>query len=200
MTQQPPSQASFACSQCGRTFAQSDLVPIAGNWVCGDCKTAFLSRVVAGNTSPTNWHYGGFWIRFVARMIDGFILLAMQLFIGLLFFGSLAAQFLPNVARTEPIGRRLVFQFLTYFIGFAYEVLFLKYRGATPGKIALGLKVVRSDGGPLGWGISVARYFMYIVSGIILAIGDIMAGFDTEKRALHDRVCDTRVVYKRNLA
>jgi uncharacterized RDD family membrane protein YckC len=41
---------------------------------------------------------------------------------------------------------------------------------------------------------------MYIVSGIILLIGYIMAGFDEEKRALHDRVCDTRVIYKRSLA
>lgn len=200
MTQQPPSQASFACSQCGRTFAQSDLVPIAGNWVCGDCKTAFLSRVVAGNTSPTNWHYGGFWIRFVARFIDGMILIAAQASIALLFLGTFGGEFFPSVLRSQPAARRITFQFLSLFIGFAYEVLFLRYRGATPGKIALGLKVVRSDGGPLGWGISVARYFMYIVSGIILAIGDIMAGFDTEKRALHDRVCDTRVVYKRNLA
>jgi uncharacterized RDD family membrane protein YckC len=38
---------------------------------------------------------------------------------------------------------------------------------------------------------------MYIVSGMILLIGYIMAGFDNEKRALHDRVCDTRVIYKR---
>ena len=40
---------------------------------------------------------------------------------------------------------------------------------------------------------------MYIVSGIILLIGYIMVGFDNEKRALHDRVCGTRVIYKRSL-
>jgi uncharacterized RDD family membrane protein YckC len=79
-------------------------------------------------------------------------------------------------------------------------VLFLHYRGATLGKMALGLQVVRSDGESLGWGVSIARYFMNFVSALILAIGDIMAGFDSEKRALHDRVCDTRVVYKQSLA
>jgi uncharacterized RDD family membrane protein YckC len=66
--------------------------------------------------------------------------------------------------------------------------------------MAVGLKVVRTDGSGLGWGIAVGRFFMYIVSGIILLIGYIMAGFDEEKRALHDRVCDTRVIYKRSLA
>ncbi len=200
MTQQAPSQATSACSQCGRPFAQSDLVQIAGNWVCGDCKPAFLSRVVAGSTSPRNWHYGGFWIRVVARLIDSIVVIAIQASIAFLLLGAFGAEFFPNVYRSQPAASRITFQFLSFFIGIAYEVVFLRYRGATLGKIALGLKVVRSDGEALGWGISIARYFMYLVSGFILAIGYIMAGFDPEKRALHDRVCDTRVVYKRNLA
>jgi uncharacterized RDD family membrane protein YckC len=79
-------------------------------------------------------------------------------------------------------------------------VLFLHYRGATLGKMAVGLQVVRSNGESLGWGVCVARYFMSFVSALILLIGYIMAGFDSEKRALHDRVCDTRVVYKQSLA
>ncbi len=45
MTQQAPTHTDMTCSQCGRTLAQSNLVQIAGNWVCGDCKPAFLSRV-----------------------------------------------------------------------------------------------------------------------------------------------------------
>jgi uncharacterized RDD family membrane protein YckC len=97
-------------------------------------------------------------------------------------------------------GLRLGFQLLSFAIGIVYEVTFLRYRGATPGKMALGLKVVRSNGAPLGWGISVGRYFMQVVSTIILFIGFIMAGFDDEKRALHDRVCDTRVIYKQSVA
>jgi uncharacterized RDD family membrane protein YckC len=32
------------------------------------------------------------------------------------------------------------------------------------------------------------------VSAILLCIGYIMAGFDSEKRALHDMMCDTRVI------
>ena len=67
-------------------------------------------------------------------------------------------------------------------------------RGKTPGKMALDLKVVRPDGGPISLGRAVGRYFAKIVSGIILMIGYIMAGFDSEKRALHDMMCDTRVI------
>jgi uncharacterized RDD family membrane protein YckC/DNA-directed RNA polymerase subunit RPC12/RpoP len=201
MSQEAPVETVFSCSQCGRTFAHSNLVQIAGNWVCAECKPAFLSRVMASGAAVTSkWHYAGFWIRVVARLIDGIALGIAQAFIALLFFGTFGAQFLPSVTRSAPIGLRMSFQFLSYAIAIAYETVLLRYQGATLGKMALGLKVVRSNGESLGWGVSVGRYFMYIVSGIILLIGYIMAGFDNEKRALHDRVCDTRVIYKRSLA
>jgi len=75
MSEPAPLQAVLPCSQCGRQFAHSDLVQIAGNWVCGECKPAFLSRVMAsGAASPLGWQYGGFWIRFGARIIDGLVL------------------------------------------------------------------------------------------------------------------------------
>jgi len=200
MSQQTPVQTVLLCSQCGRTFAHSDLVQIAGNWVCAECKPAYISRVMASGAagaSPHGWHYGGFWIRFGARLIDGFLLGLVQATVALAFFGTFGAQFYPSLIRNEPQSLRLGFQLLSYAIGFLYEVLFLHYRGATLGKMALGLKVVRSNGGPLGWGICIGRYFMSLVSALILAIGYIMAGFDSEKRALHDRVCDTRVIYNR---
>jgi uncharacterized RDD family membrane protein YckC len=194
-------QTVLACSQCGRALAQSDLVCIAGNWVCADCKPAFLNRVMAsGAPVISKWQYGGFWIRVVARLIDGVTLGIVVAFIAWPFFGTFGAQFSPTLMRSAPSGLRLSFQVLSYVIAMVYEVVFLRYHGATLGKMALGLKVVRSDGESLGWGISIGRYFIHVVSGIILCIGYIIAGFDNEKRALHDRVCDTRVIYKRSLA
>ena len=65
MSPEAPVQTILTCSQCGRSFAHSDLVQIAGNWVCADCKPAFLSRVMASGAagaSPLSWRYGGFWI------------------------------------------------------------------------------------------------------------------------------------------
>lgn len=209
MSQQAPPLTVLACSQCGRTFAQSDLVQIAGNWVCGNCKPAFLSRVMAGGAAvgPFGWHYGGFWIRFGARMIDSFVLWVP--------FGLLAAVFIPSLlrARSQPSNPAFAAFFLS-FIGFGllaasvYEVLMLRYRGATVGKIACGLKVVRSDGRSLGWGVSFGRFFMWniVTNGvpylnlILMLVSGIMAGADEQKRALHDRVCGTRVIYTRGLA
>jgi len=191
-------------------FAHSDLVQIARNWVCGDCKPAFLSRVMVGGADaagPFGWHYGGLWIRFGARFIDSFVLAVP--------FLILAAVLIPNLLRTrsQPPNSAFAAVGLTFIaVGFlamiSYEVLMLRYWGATVGKMACGLKVVRSDGRSLGWGVSFGRFFMWniVTSGIpylnliLMLVSGIMAGTDVEKRALHDRVCDTRVIYKRSLA
>lgn len=197
-----PVQTMVACSQCGRMFAYSDLVQIAGNWVCANCKSAFLSRLMASGAAVTSrWHYGGFWIRFVAVFIDGIALDIVAIPIMLLVVGR--AMLPVGAARPNPAaitGAMLTMNFAFILIAVLYEASMIHYFGATLGKMAVGVKVVRTDGSGISWGISIARYFMKMVSGIILGIGYIMAGFDGEKRALHDRVCDTRVAYKRSLA
>lgn len=204
MMQQAPTQAVLPCSQCRRMLAQSDLVQIAGNWVCGDCKPAFLSRVVAGGPSAASTHrYAGVGIRFGARFIDGLVFMVPFFVVALLV--------LPNLMRTAA-GTAAMFN-LTFvasilFFSLFYEVLMLRYWGATLGKMACGLKVVRPDSSSLGWGVSFGRYFMYnvvisaipLVNWILLLTTAILAGTDEQKRGLHDRVCDTRVIYKASLA
>ena len=66
--------------------------------------------------------------------------------------------------------------------------------GQTLGKKALNLRVVTPDGDRIGYIKAFVRYVGKVVSWIILGIGFIMAAFDGEKRALHDRMCETRVV------
>jgi len=210
MSQEAPVQTVFACSQCGQALAQSDLVHIAGNWVCADCKPAFLSRVMASGAagaSPLAWRYGGFWIRFGARMIDGLIFM-----VPILIFAALV---IPNLIRARghaPVTPNSMFAaagFLTFFVVFflaggCYEILMLKYRSGTIGKMACGLKVVRPDGGSLSWGVCFGRFFMWnvvtsgipYINSILMLVSSIMLGVDNEKRALHDRVCDTRVIHK----
>jgi uncharacterized RDD family membrane protein YckC len=207
MTQEALAQPVLACSQCGRMFGPSDLVQIAGSWVCGDCKPAFLSRVVAGGPVVASvFEYGDVGIRFGARFIDGLVFLVP--------FVIILVLTVPNLLRTigNPANTGLLFNG-PYFaaaviFGLFYEVLMLRFWGATLGKMACGLKVVRPDGSGLGWGVSFGRYGMYnivisaipVVNWILLITTAIMAGVDEQKRGLHDRVCDTRVVYKRSLA
>ncbi len=209
MSQGAPVQTVYPCSQCGRTFPHSDLVAIAGNWVCGDCKPAFLSRVMASGAagaSLAGFRYGGFWIRFGARIVDGlvlgvpFLVLFVFLVPNLIKTQGDAAN--PNFTAFAALG--FGFILISFGISACYEVGMLKYRGATLGKMACGLKVVRANGSDLGWGVCIGRFFMWniVTSGlpyinfILMLTSSIMAGTDSEKRALHDRVCDTRVIYK----
>jgi uncharacterized RDD family membrane protein YckC len=201
-------QTVLVCSQCGRALAHSDLVQIAGNWVCAECKPAFLSRVMASGAagaSPLAWRYGGFWIRFVARFVDGFVLMVPVFIFAALLIPNLLRAARGRQAPSPALAGYSISLFFIFFIaGACYEVLMLKHRSATLGKMACGLKVVRSDGRGLGWGVSFGRFFMWnvVTSGIpylnfvLMLISGIMAGVDEQKRALHDRVCDTRVIYR----
>ena len=213
MTPEAPVQTVLACCQCGRQFAQSDLVQIAGNWVCADCKPAFLSRVMASGAagaSPLGWRYAGFWIRFGARFVDGLVFMVP----GVIF----AAIMIPNLIRARgqtsnpasainpafAAAGFLTFFLVFFLIGACYEILMLKYYSGTLGKMACGLKVIRSDGRNLSWGVCFGRFFMWNVvtsgipylNGLLVLVSSIMLGTDDEKRALHDRVCDTRVIFK----
>ena len=144
--------------------------------------------------------YAGFWIRFLARLIDGMILgmagliLRLPLLIMLGVGTGRIYEFGVTPALGAAMGASLL---LNLLLGMAYEVYFVSTRGATPGKMALGLKIVRADGSPVDAGLALGRYFAHWISGITLGIGYIMAAFDSQKRALHDRICETRVIYAR---
>jgi uncharacterized RDD family membrane protein YckC len=161
----------------------------------------------AAGASPMAWRYGGFWIRFGARFIDGLIFMVpVLIFIAVLMPNLIRARGQVPVAPNPAFA---AFGFLTFIVAFflavgCYEIMMLKYRSATLGKMACGLKVIRSDGHNLSWGVCFGRFFMWnvVISGIpylnsvLMLVSSIMLGVDDEKRALHDRVCDTRVIYK----
>lgn len=78
----------------------------------------------------------------------------------------------------------------------AYPTFFIGKYGATLGKMACQLKVVTEDGGKVTYMRALGRAFAEYLSMLTIYIGYIMAGFDDEKRTLHDRICSTRVVRK----
>jgi uncharacterized RDD family membrane protein YckC len=69
------------------------------------------------------------------------------------------------------------------------------YQGSI-GKLALGLKVVNSEGKRLTLPQAISRNLLKILSGIILFIGFMMAGWTAKKQALHDKISDMLVVKK----
>ncbi len=87
---------------------------------------------------------------------------------------------------------------LSVVIGWLYFALMeSSERGATVGKMAMGLRVVTNDGKRLSFMNATGRYFAKILSAIILCIGFIMIGFTERKRGLHDMIASTLVIKAR---
>ena len=105
-------------------------------------------------------------------------------------------KFFVTKPTAEEMPLRITLMIVQYIIQFGYEVFFIGKFGATPGKMALKIKVINADGSKVSYLKALGRLFAYFLSGIILGIGLIMAAFDDEKRALHDRICNTRVILK----
>ena len=82
------------------------------------------------------------------------------------------------------------------FLAVAVAVIgFWRYCGATPGKIAVGLKIVdAATGGPPPLGRLVLRFFAYFVSAFPLYLGFLWAAFDRRKQGWHDKIARTVVI------
>lgn len=134
-------------------------------------------------------HYGGFWIRLLAYLVDGIIISL----IGYLIGGS-------NVVSYTEVGGTMTMSvnFFGWYtlIPIVYTIGFWMWRSTTPGKMLFGLKIVDENGNNMTPGTAVIRYIGYILSAIILFIGYIMIGFSKTKQGLHDKIAKTYVVRK----
>jgi uncharacterized RDD family membrane protein YckC len=198
----PPAGDTRYCSECGRGVPASQLTMHGDVAVCAQCQPAYSQRLTGAR------HFGGFWMRFLAVIIDAIIIgvvsTIVRLPLTLMGIGVVGSGFGRNadpsqVLAAMPALMSLIgLSFLIQLgLSLAYDVYFLTTKGATPGKMALGLKVTRADGGPISAGLAVGRFFAKILSSLTLCIGFLIAAFDREKRSLHDHICGTRVVYTR---
>jgi uncharacterized RDD family membrane protein YckC len=188
------------CAVSGQRYPKREMIQFQGKWISGEHRDTYFQRMREGVTQPGNFTYGNFGRRLVAKFLDGIILgvagAGVNVVLGLLLYGT-ANYFKPDASRlTMPT--IFLFQGLSVLagiaIGLGYGVFFIRRYNATPGKMALGLKLIRPDGSPLSMGRIIGRHFAEWISSMTLLIGYIMAGFDDERRALHDRICDTRVI------
>lgn len=195
---------SLFCAECGRPSAPDELTRVGEMLVCSDCKARHVQKWSAGVEVAPEVRYAGFWIRVAAVLIDGIILFTINTILTFAFRGLLspaAPEIRPGATFSEVwevVSAALIRSTLvSTTINCFYEVGFLSSMGATPGKLALALRVVRSDGSPIDAGRAFGRFFVKLAEGWILLIGwcgYLMAGFDSQKRAFHDMVCDTRVI------
>lgn len=182
------------CGECARTFPTSEMIRYQNLFICSRCKPIFMQKLSEGAAIQTGeFRYAGFWIRVVSTFVDSLVLQVLQVTL-LVMAGQSLGQILGTEARTGTM--LAVTLLLGLSVGIAYETFFLGRFGATLGKMACRIKVVMPDGNKITYGRAFGRYFGKNLLGIAtLYIGFIIAGFDSEKRTLHDRICNTRVVY-----
>ncbi|HMP98290.1 MAG TPA: RDD family protein [Cyclobacteriaceae bacterium] len=158
--------------------------------------------------SSTN--YAGFWLRFVAYVIDYIIIYVVQSFLILPILGVMGITVATQAQNMDAMSEAEIFAMVGAFIAAMGTVILIstalsvlyyslmeasKYQ-ATLGKLALGLKVTDTNGNKIDFVKALIRNLGKILSAFILMIGYIMAGFTDKKQALHDIIASTLVVKK----
>lgn len=139
----------------------------------------------------------GFWIRFLATLVDG-ILSSVLAWILSILMNENASQSINNSLTQSPeslVSTSDTVANLLYGIIFIIIFTATQFKGS-PGKLLCRIQVVNPDMTQIGIGKSIGRYFSYILSAIPLMIGFMLAGWTKDKKALHDMICNTRVVYR----
>lgn len=129
-------------------------------------------------------HFGGFWIRFAAHLVDGFVIGFITLLIGVAIV--LAVNLGPS--SIDLLGWVIV------LVGQIYHAYFVSSRRmATPGKRLCGVYVTDLDGRRLTFGRALWRNVASFFSYATLYLGFMMAGVTERKQALHDKLAGTLV-------
>lgn len=144
--------------------------------------------------------YGGFWRRWVALMIDKFILYIIYFILIMLelrIFNSSSYAHHPDLQAGiwgNMSGRFLVGHgIISLIIGMAYFTYFHGAIGQTPGKILLKLKVIGTTGKKLTYGVAFLRWVGCIISSLALFLGFLWVAFDSKKQGWHDKIAGTVV-------
>jgi uncharacterized RDD family membrane protein YckC len=196
-----PENATF-CSACGQPTAAAPAAPSA---------SASAPPAYPGSAATTpGWvaapavKYAGFWLRFVAFIIDVIVLGFIGFVVTVPFMASLPFSAMmhgrPPMSPGEWVPwfgmvRRLFL--IRFVINWLYYALFESSAWqATLGKKALGLEVTDLEGRRITFARASGRFFGKILSTIILFIGFFMIGFTARKQGLHDILAGTLVVRK----
>jgi uncharacterized RDD family membrane protein YckC len=137
--------------------------------------------------APAQVGYGGFWIRLVAYIIDAILL---NIVLGVLGLVAGLNMYSYDWEHYDPTAG--VLSLLVTWLYFA--LMESSERGATLGKMAVGLRVVTNDGQRLSFMNATGRYFAKFISAVILGIGFLMIAFTDRKRGLHDMIAGTLVI------
>jgi uncharacterized RDD family membrane protein YckC len=129
------------------------------------------------------YDYAGFWLRFFANLIDTLLLTVPFVYLEVVYIDKVYALLLIGLCQL--------------LINVGYYVYFEGHEGATIGKKAVGLRVIRANGQfPIGFEDAFLRYLGRLVSASLIFLGFVMIAIDSKKQGLHDKIAGTYVVHK----
>ena len=138
--------------------------------------------------------YAGFLVRLVSYIVDSFI-------IGILLLVLNVPKFILNMVGVSILDTKVLFNFsvleiILYLFSVIYFVVLTYYYGKTVGKKVMKIKVISSEKEKLSfWNVVYREVIGKYLSGLLCGIGYLTVIFDNKKRAVHDMLCDTLVVY-----
>ena len=221
------------CSKCGTQLANDTVFCSACGQATGIAATAGAAAVVPGIAAPGSTGYAnaqpggvarytptgaaifvpppyaGFWLRFLAYIIDNIVLGVIFGVVALVAIAAIGVGYFRAMVEGirdgagdfpyQLISAILIASLLTLIVSWVYHAWMesSQYQ-ATLGKMALGLIVTDMSDQPVTFGRASGRFFAKIITGLIpLGIGYIMAGFTEKKQALHDMIASCLVLRKR---
>ena len=217
-----PENATF-CASCGQALGPippeavgtkpSPVFAAPGTSLAGPPITppvVSIASTYPANVVPVVSPYAGFWLRFVAYIID-----SVLISLGLLVFVVIAALILGgagffrnfgnfdedmNGAQNVMAAMGILMILLLVFVGIAGVWIYYAWfessqHQGTLGKMALGLIVTDEQGRRVSFARASGRFFAKFITGLIpFFIGYIMAGFTQRKQALHDMIASCLVL------
>jgi uncharacterized RDD family membrane protein YckC len=188
----PTGQAPVVCAVCHQTFPADQTIRYGTVNVCGGCKPRFVQGLREGTVAPGALDYAGFLRRFVAKFVDWIVVGVVNQATTYAIAGTFTMN--PATSGNVTAATMSLVTAINFLFGMTYQAWFLHWRGQTPGKMLLGIKVVTPEGGSLSWGKAIVRPLAEILSGCLCFFGYFMVLWDKEKRALHDQLVGTRVI------
>ena len=147
--------------------------------------------------------HAGLWRRFAASIIDSLIT-SIASYIVLIPLALVLGIGMGEILGSESSAGSIVFMLAQYALGIGIPAAYFGWMHssssmASLGKMAVGIKVCRTDGQAMSFARAIGRYFAYTLfalftCGLGVLISGLMVAFSQRKQALHDMICDTIVV------
>jgi len=192
------------CQNCGTPTTLTPAPAIPGAEVAAP--PLYATTVSPHWVPPTTRTYAGFWLRFVAHMIDslllGLVFLVMLVPLVLLTgLGGLLHSINPDHPPDPAVVAAFASSLALIIAGsvvasWLYNAYFESsdWQG-TVGKKVMNVVVTDLQGNGVSFGRASGRFFAKLISGLIpFGIGYILAGITEKKQALHDMIAGCLVL------